>query len=386
MTAEEIWEECICDSLGDMNIFAEVEMLGEFLDEMLPEIKGATQNSESPTQTRGSPEGKTSRETRRAKYISYNRIGIDNVSYIKEQLKKLYGNMENGVADEIAIARGETVFIVDSGREDGTITFGVRKAKTISDKALRENFIRSTNNDAVSKGNVSDELSSRFEDTVNSNFGRNLRREFGTELQADKGKSEDKQGGILEEDADKRGLSEYSSPEEAKESGKISDAKFSIEFAGDIANKQRKFAADGLSRISSEELEQAIADTAHMVNEMKPYANILPQDKVGKTLVKNGSYDVSVENTTVCIRTLAYNSFVDMVSEKVGRPLTQMESFLVSQKLYEIAKEPQCLYCYVACPRNAHIRIVCSAFSVCDQLQNSSCYTNFQNKRVLTFG
>ena len=41
-----------------------------------------------------------------------------------------------------------------------------------------------------------------------------------------------------------------------------------------------------------------------MVNEMKPYANILPQDKVGKTLVKNGSYDVSVENTTACIGTI----------------------------------------------------------------------------------
>jgi hypothetical protein len=63
----------------------------------------------------------------------------------------------------------------------------------------------------------------------------------------------------------------FSSPEEAKASGKVSDAKFSIEFADDIANKQRQFAADGLSRISSEELEKAIADTAHMVNEMKPY-------------------------------------------------------------------------------------------------------------------
>ena len=46
----------------------------------------------------------------------------------------------------------------------------------------------------------------------------------------------------------------YASPEEAKASGKVSDAKFSIEFADDIANKQRKFVADGLSRISSEEL------------------------------------------------------------------------------------------------------------------------------------
>ena len=150
----------------------------------------------------------------------------------------------------------------------------------------------------------------------------------------------------------------YATPEEAKESGKVSDAKFSIEFADKIADNQRKYAADGLSRISSEEIEKAIADTAHMVNEMKPYANILPQDKVGKTLVKNGSYDVSVENTTVCIRTLAYNSFVDMVSEKIGRPLTQMESFLVSQKLYEIAKEPQCLYCYVSLDRKAFNEMV----------------------------
>lgn len=150
----------------------------------------------------------------------------------------------------------------------------------------------------------------------------------------------------------------YSSPEEAKDSGKVSDAQFSLEFADSIAEKQRRFVSDGLSKISSEELEQAIADTAHMVNEMKPYANILPQDKVGKTLVKNGSYDVSVENTTVCIRTLAYNSFVDMVSEKVGRPLTQMESFLVSQKLYEIAKEPQCLYCYVSLDRKAFNEMV----------------------------
>lgn len=150
----------------------------------------------------------------------------------------------------------------------------------------------------------------------------------------------------------------YSSPEEAKDSGKVSDAQFSLEFADSIAEKQRRIVSDGLSKISSEELEQAIADTAHMVNEMKPYANILPQDKVGKTLVKNGSYDVSVENTTVCIRTLAYNSFVDMVSEKVGRPLTQMESFLVSQKLYEIAKEPQCLYCYVSLDRKAFNEMV----------------------------
>ena len=361
MTADEIFEECICDALGDMNVFAESDTEGSFFDEMLSKIKAAS-DSKAAKKTRGAPDGKASRNIQKAKYISYNRIGIDNVSYITEQLKKLYGDMESGIADEIAIARGDTVYIVDSGIENGKIKMGIREKLNFSDSMLRDEYVRRNNNDAVSKGRVSDGLSSKLKREDDSSRARNLRRESGSELQADKGKSKDQQSGVLGEDADNRGLSkasrEFTSAEEAKASGKVSDAKFSIEFADDIATKQRKFVADGLSRISSEELEQAIADTAHMVNEMKPYANILPQDKVGKTLVKNGSYDVSVENTTVCIRTLAYNSFVDMVSEKVGRPLTQMESFLVSQKLYEIAKEPQCLYCYVSLDRKAFNEMV----------------------------
>ena len=215
-----------------------------------------------------------------------------------------------GIADGIALEQGNKVYIVDSGRENGKLDFGVRRIRTVNDSRLRQDFIRSTNDDTISKGNVSNELLERLGYGKRGDFGRDLRRESGAELQADKGKSQDKQNGVSQENADgKRGLTDYTSPEEAKESGKISDAKFSIEFADDIANKQRKYAEDGLSRISSEELEKAIADTAHMVNEMKPYANILPQDKVGKTLVKNGSYDVSVENTTVCIRTLAYNAY-----------------------------------------------------------------------------
>ena len=63
MSADEIWEECICDSLGDMNVFAGVDAIGTVLDEILPEIKAAASESKSPAQTRGSPEGKASRET-----------------------------------------------------------------------------------------------------------------------------------------------------------------------------------------------------------------------------------------------------------------------------------------------------------------------------------
>ena len=154
-----------------------------------------------------------------------------------------------------------------------------------------------------------------------------------------------------------QGANAYAAPvadiEAARANG---DTRFSLQFSNDIADNQRKFILDNAGKValSMEELNAAVEQTAAMVNIMSKYKDILPEDKVGKTLVKNGSYDVSVENTTICIRTLAYNSFVDMVSEKIGRPLTQMESFLVSQKLYDIAKEPQCLYCYVSLDRKAY--------------------------------
>ena len=286
MTAEEIWEECICDSLGVMNIFADEKISGKLLKKALPNISKATKQSKTPTQTRGSPDGKTSRETKRktkirntVKYLSSNKVGASNMEYIRSQLRNLYRGVSDGIADGIAIGDGNTVYIVDSGRENGKIDFGIRFKITINNESLRADYIKERNDYAISNGQVSDGLSQKLRSGLGYHSDSNLRRESGAELQADKGKSQDKQSGVLGEDADNRGVnSKYSSPEEAKASGKVSDAKFSIEFADDIANKQRKFVADGLSRISSEELEQAIQDTAHMVEEMKPYANILPQD------------------------------------------------------------------------------------------------------------
>ena len=358
MSAEEIWEECICDSLGDMNIFAGAEAIGEFIDLALPEIKAAASETKAPTQTRGSPEGKASRTPLRGRSIEIETM--ENNRF--DRLREFRDDLPN-----VWYARTYDYFYVYSNRSFTDYTI-IKKIKITDANSQLINAI---------EGALKDEINGdtkTFNDWLKS-FRSGKRSHSGNNANASGGRSagtvDGMDGGARRSEAgndpsDSNGNSritgetesKYSSPEEAKASGKVSDAKFSIEFADDIANKQRKYAADGLSRISSEELEKAIADTAHMVNEMKPYANILPQDKVGKTLVKNGSYDVSVENTTVCIRTLAYNSFVDMVSEKVGRPLTQMESFLVSQKLYEIAKEPQCLYCYVSLDRKAFNEMV----------------------------
>jgi hypothetical protein len=131
------------------------------------------------------------------------------------------------------------------------------------------------------------------------------------------------------------------------------DTKYSLSHNPEIAKGQSNYLANHKSPITVDELDEAQAITNAMVDVMMKHSNILPEDKIGKVLTKNGSYDRSVENTTICVRTLAYNEFVDKVQEEIGRPLTQMESFLVSQKLYDIATEPQCLYCYVSLDRKA---------------------------------
>lgn len=140
-----------------------------------------------------------------------------------------------------------------------------------------------------------------------------------------------------------------------RKSSDFGDIRFSLQYSGDIAEGQRRYLDTHPQKITSTELKQAQNDVATMVADMIKHKDILPDDTSrGKTLVKNGSYDVSVENTTICVRTLAYNSFVDMVAEKIGRPLSKMESFLVSQKLYDIATDPQCLYCYVSLDRKSY--------------------------------
>ena len=104
-------------------------------------------------------------------------------------------------------------------------------------------------------------------------------------------------------------------------------------------------------------LQAGIDVMNEMAEAMMPYLKqdgILPPDNPGKTIFKNGSYGRTAENTTLCVRTLTYEDFKDRVSEKLNRPLTVAESLLVSQKIYDIAVEPQCIYCYVAADRKAY--------------------------------
>ena len=114
---------------------------------------------------------------------------------------------------------------------------------------------------------------------------------------------------------------------------------------------------DRHKNVHSAILKVGIESMYEMAETMLPYLEeegILPPDIPGKTIFKNGSYGKTGENTTLCVRTLTYEDFKDRVAEELGRPLTVSESLLVSQKIYDIATEPQCIYCYVAADRKAY--------------------------------
>ena len=148
-------------------------------------------------------------------------------------------------------------------------------------------------------------------------------------------------------------------------SPKSGSLKFSLQENDNITARTMKYYdkhRDDIKHISRAELEQANGIVDEMVDYMTPYLDrtnnkglrFLPEEILGDTRFDNGSYGKTIENTTICFRTLAYIDFTNDIKEKIGRPLTVEESFLASQMLYDIAKEPQCLYCYVSLDRKAY--------------------------------
>jgi hypothetical protein len=211
LSADEIWEEVICDSLGDMNIFAMDPEVNPFMSSMMSEVKVAatsTANEGSQNQTRGLPEGEAKGRASREieNYFSYNTLGVRVVSHIRQELQKLYFGIDDGIANGIAVEYGNKVYITDSGNENGILKFGVHKdtVYVIEDEQTRKEFIRRKNNDAVSKERVSDGLLARFGFQPTNRGTSDRRRPLGDELQTYIGKSEYNQEGISQENGNQR--------------------------------------------------------------------------------------------------------------------------------------------------------------------------------------
>ena len=158
----------------------------ELIDKAREERNGIDQDKEL-NYNNNAIETQFSRKT--ARYISYKKIGQDNVRYIKTELSRLYEGVGDSIADGIAIEKGSIVYIIDSAKDNGEIRFGIKTIKTISNDDLRAEYVRRINNESVSKGYISDGLSSRFEDKHDNYRRSNRGQEFGEELSVDKRQS-----------------------------------------------------------------------------------------------------------------------------------------------------------------------------------------------------
>ncbi len=95
-SAEAIWEELVCDSLGDMNIFARVADIGAFMEQMQTETRAATKASmRSPTQTRGSPTN-----TKKSGKAKYSFAGVKSATSDKLKLATAEKMLADGVDSE----------------------------------------------------------------------------------------------------------------------------------------------------------------------------------------------------------------------------------------------------------------------------------------------
>lgn len=163
---------------------------------------------------------------------------------------------------------------------------------------------------------------------------------------------------------------------EAENTRGLATIDYSLNHNEEIIEAQQKYAKKkgyaGVDPKVFETAQQQMADFARIMREaMAKNPNVVPLEtdaNLGEVLIKDASYGVSVENWTKCIRALAYDEIVNFVSDKIGRPLNVEESFLVSQMLYDIAVDPQCLYCYVALDRKSYNEMVLRYIDQRDEL------------------
>lgn len=111
LSADEVWEEAICDSLGDMNVFAGTEAADAVAD-FLPRVKQATKDAERRSgDTRGPPEdhdAKLSREN------GYKKVSQQAWRQIQRERMSRYGEHFDTMPHIDAIHAHDTLFVVEN--------------------------------------------------------------------------------------------------------------------------------------------------------------------------------------------------------------------------------------------------------------------------------
>ena len=139
MSAGEIWEEIICDSLGDMNIFASVEMATEVTGQIELTEQADTANPETE-QSRGPPaEGKASIETLEngKKYVRADRqviFGNDPDAWSEQLEDYINGKIRNGQDIRLVAEDGDVLTL--TADTAGKVASFYENGRTMSDEAF----------------------------------------------------------------------------------------------------------------------------------------------------------------------------------------------------------------------------------------------------------
>lgn len=149
------------------------------------------------------------------KYIPYSKVGNENVSQIRRELLKIYSGFDDCVADGVAIERGHTIFVVDSGKEQGQVSFGIRKKITISDETLRKEIVEEINDRAIQDGFISEQILEKFRGSSDKHSRGSIGQQLQKELSVDSRESTNNKERISKQDADRRGI-KYSLSKDSK--------------------------------------------------------------------------------------------------------------------------------------------------------------------------
>ena len=159
------------------------------------------------------------RFSRRRKIHITKSLDGDTLKDIHRQLKKLYGDVTDDIANSIALEVGKVVYLVDSGIDGGKIDVGVYHRETIEDDDVRKAYIWRQNDDARKKGHCSYELLRNIGHELPDDTGRDLRQELGGELSSDQGESEHIESGVSKEN-EHRGVGGLLNSEKDTKKGK----------------------------------------------------------------------------------------------------------------------------------------------------------------------
>lgn len=145
-------------------------------------------------------EAQYARKTTNAKNLpkikKYIKISSEQYNILYKKVSALYSGMSNGFADGIAIEDGDTIYIIDSGKDNGKLDFGVREKLIRSNSLSRLEYIRRTNDEAIRRGFVDDGLSGRIRDRLYNDRASDRRQDEGLQLPITQRESRHNESGV----------------------------------------------------------------------------------------------------------------------------------------------------------------------------------------------